>query len=270
MAKNSRLLIILLSLGIFSIALSYWVNQAFDNKTSSQSLASIEVESNPVQVKRKSFTTKETLRGESRLYELDEVEVGIDGEANLELATGHRLKLLPNTILSLNRESEKMVLILRRGQFEILRDGDDSQLLISKNGIRWSLREFINMSGADSKNPPSAPSTSSESMFSNSPQSHQLQINSLTPEYLAATMTGYRDSFQKCYSQLLLKDSEAKGNCAISFTVQKNGRTSDIQIISCEIKDSGFQKCITQVTQRAQFRSFPGEPVTTVFPLVFQ
>ena len=264
-AKNSRLLIILLALGIFSIALSYGVHQVFDKKVSSQNLASLEVESSPVYVQRKSFSTKESLRGESRLYELDEVEVGSDGEAALELSTGHRLKLLPNTILSLNQESEKTVLILRRGKFEILREGDDSRLLISKNGIRWSLREFLNMNETDNQRPPSAPVTPTESAFSN-----QSRINTLTPEYLAATMTGYRDAFQKCYSQLLLKDSEAKGNCAISFTVQKNGRTSDIQIISCEIKDNGFQKCITQVTQRAQFRSFPGEPVTTVFPLVFQ
>lgn len=268
MTKNNGTLLILIATGALCLAISYWLLKSPTTPTSKNYLATVEPSYGTVSVLRKSYSSKEDIKGTTSLYPLDTIEVGSDAEANLDFPSGQQLILTANSAVTINQESNAIILVLRRGLIQQTKTGEKNRIFISKNGVRWELNDYLSMNSHE------APLLST----SDAPAVRPLTSDSPTPEYIASILTGYRDSFQRCYSQLILKDPQAKGECSLSFTVQKNGKTSDVKTVSCTMTgpDSDksflkiFDKCLHEVVRRAQFKSFSGEPVTTVFPLKFE
>lgn len=79
-----------------------------------------------------------------------------------------------------------------------------------------------------------------------------------------------KTDFFKCYGQVLQKNAQARGQVLVSFTIEKKGQTSQIEIAKSDITETSFKSCIMEVVARTQFKSFSGQPVTTVFPLKFE
>lgn len=264
MAKNNRTLITLFIVGFSCLLLSLWFYKNPTPTKNNSNIAMVEPLSGEVIVLRKSFTSKDSIRELTQLYPLDNVDVGIDSEAILDFPTGHRLTLNENTSITVNKENETYIVILRRGNYQIESEGPKNKVLISKNGVRWDVVDYLNLNNKESLpqiNEVASPAANTSS---------SVMPSSPTPEYIASIMTGYRDSFQRCYSQILLKNSSARGDSSLSFTILRNGKTSEPKIISSSISDPAFKKCLIDVVARAHFKSFQGEPITTVFPLKFE
>lgn len=263
--KNNWPLIALIFAGLVLIGGSLFFLNKPATPNIDTSLAIIEPLFGKAEILRKSLSSKESIVGPSQLYSLDSVEIDGESEALLIFKNGYRLSMASNTSFTINKEDANTIIVLRRGKIDIETEGNGDDILISKNGVRWTLKEYSKFAGQSSFNlsSDSTPEKDSEGI---QPQTS----NSPTPEYVASVLTGYRDAFQRCYAQLILRNPEARGDCALSFTLLKNGKTDEIKTVSCSMNDTAFDKCLHEILKRAQFRSFQGPSVKTVFPLKFE
>lgn len=87
---------------------------------------------------------------------------------------------------------------------------------------------------------------------------------------IEAILNSKKTDFFKCYGQILQKNPTARGQVLLSFTIEKQGHTSKIEVSKSEIADNTFKSCLMEVVARLQFKPFSGPPVTTVFPLKFE
>lgn len=92
----------------------------------------------------------------------------------------------------------------------------------------------------------------------------------LTQFEIESVLNAKKTDFFKCYGQALQKNAQARGQVLISFTIEKQGQTAQIEISKSEISDNNFNSCIMEVVARTQFKAFSGQPVTTVFPIRFE
>ena len=79
-----------------------------------------------------------------------------------------------------------------------------------------------------------------------------------------------KNDFFKCFGQLIQKNPLASGQVLISFTIEKMGSTTKVEISKSDILDSSFKSCLIEVVARTHFRAFSGASITTVFPLKFE
>ena len=66
------------------------------------------------------------------------------------------------------------------------------------------------------------------------------------------------------------KNPMAKGSIMINFEVEPKGKIQNIDIQSYQVSDETFNKCLTEVLKRIQFRTFDGPAISAVFPLRFE
>jgi hypothetical protein len=92
----------------------------------------------------------------------------------------------------------------------------------------------------------------------------------LTEKEIQETMNSHRTSFLKCYSGLLQKDAQAKGEATLTFTVENSGKLSAVEVTSSNLQQDDFKKCLIEVMNRVEFRPFDGSPISTLFPLKFE
>ncbi len=84
--------------------------------------------------------------------------------------------------------------------------------------------------------------------------------------------------FQRCFLSYLdrteLKNQatgETGGVVTMSFTITSSGKVTDAKVIKSDFKDSTVNNCVTEVTERTNFRGYRGRPVPVeAFPISLQ
>ncbi|MGZ6472965.1 MAG: TonB family protein [Bdellovibrio sp.] len=253
--------------GILSVALSLFIaTQTEKQKPGAQPLARIELNLGKVYILRKNLTQKEILSRRSALYSLDSVETSADGDATMEFDSAYRIRIQENSLITIDEENERIVLIIKRGDVQVENFGREGTVFISRDGVRWNATDYeMNYKKqAATENLPELAPTETEA-----PKTTYTG-EGLTSEYIQDTLKTYRGSFFKCYTQLLQKNPGVLGQATISFTIEKTGHVTQSEIASSTINDPTFKKCLLEAIRRVEFKSFTGDPISTVFPLKFE
>lgn len=269
MAKNNWLIPSLIIVGILSIALSLFIaSQTEKQKPGSQPLARIELNLGKVFILRKNMTHKETLSTRATLFALDSVETSADGDATMEFDSAYRIRVQENSLVTLDEENERIVLIIKRGDVQVENYGREGTVFVSRDGVRWNATEYemnYKKQAPAETLPELAPAETGTS-----PTTTTNIASGLTSEYIQDTLKTHRGSFFKCYTQLLQKTPGVVGQATISFTIERTGRISQADIASSSITDTAFKKCLLGAIRRVEFQSFTGDPISTIFPLRFE
>ncbi len=229
-------------------------------------LARIAYNSGEVYVLHKNMTEKKTLKNSASLYYLDTVETGPDGDATFELDSGYRIRIPDNSLITLDQEGEKTVLIIKRGDVQIESFGHDNTVIISKNGQRLTPAEYertLRKENAQGNFPEMAPIIAEAS-------STPAVGGSLSSEYIQETLKWQIPAFDKCYKQLLQRTPEVVGRVVMTFTIEKSGKIASADATTSTISNPEFKHCLSEALRRIEFKSFRGDPITSTFPLSFE
>ncbi|MEZ0392498.1 MAG: AgmX/PglI C-terminal domain-containing protein [Pseudobdellovibrionaceae bacterium] len=267
MPEKSQVVFGFLFLGLVLIGVSTYFS-FFAPKPSVQEirLARIERESGKVSVLRSGYTQKENVDRKINVYNLDSVETMETGEALLSFESAYRVRLSNNTLVTLERiedqESFRVLMIVKRGEVRVENFGREGELVIAKNGERVSATDYNSSPLAQMAVEPMKP-------VDDLPNPGPVHLG-LTEDEIGTVMNNHRSSFFKCYTQLLQKEPSAKGNVALSFTIENNGKLSVAEVTASQMTNDEFKKCLLEVLRRIEFRSFKGPSISTLFPLKFE
>lgn len=79
----------------------------------------------------------------------------------------------------------------------------------------------------------------------NLPIGKQKEVEKLSKNDIAKEMLFKKGDIDKCLEEHKKKEPKVNGNLAARFTVQPNGTTSDISIISTQFKSTTFATCLS-------------------------
>ena len=267
LAKKNQLVVGLLISGLALIALSLYFS-VFDKSDAEGQIriAQVSRETGKAFVLRKGFTEKEPVIRRVPLYNLNSIETDETGEALVSFDSGYQLRVFNNALLTLEKiddaESFYVVVIVKNGDVRIDNFGREGQLFISKNGDRISASDY---NGSLLARTPTVTPSPVDTMSSPIPDDQ-----GLSEDEIATGIQKYRTSFFKCYTQLLQKEPTSKGKVSLSFTVENNGKMSVTEVTASELPNAEFKKCLIDVLNRVEFRSFKGPAISTLFPLKFE
>jgi hypothetical protein len=269
MAKNNSWTIpLLIGLGLGSILLSLLISSRTEKlKPGIRPLARIELNLGKVSVFRKNMTSKETLAKRTSLFALDSVETGADGDATMDFDSSYRIRVMENSLITLDNESEKTVIIIKRGDVQVENFGREGSVYVSRDGVRWTATEYemeYKKQAPDGALPDLAPSGSAIS------PSGKTSTEGLTSDAIQDTLKAHRGNFFRCYTQLLQRTPGVVGQASVSFTIERTGKVSNPEVTSSTLSDPAFKKCLVEATRRVEFKSFVGDAIHTVFPLKFE
>ncbi len=255
--------------GVLFLILAMFVGQFDGTKYLSKSypLARVYAFSENVMIYRKSLMSYEKVKGKNAIYSFDSIETDAKGEASLEFMTGDHFHLSANSYVTIDQEREGSVLMVQRGNLEVERTGN-SKLLVAIGGHRYSVTELQqiqerNLEQLDSVNPTSSVAKS-PALKKNIPK------QTLSKEYIEATLRNHKSHFYKCYTQLLQKKPGVTGYASLNFTIEHSGKIITPEVSFSSITDTYFTKCLVEALRRIEFSSYHGESMTAVFPLRFE
>ncbi|QDK36975.1 AgmX/PglI C-terminal domain-containing protein [Bdellovibrio sp. NC01] len=269
MAKNNWLIASLIGFGILSVALSIFIaSRTEKQKPGEAPLARIELNLGKVFVLRKNMTQKETLTKRASLFALDSVETGPDGDATMDFDSSYRIRVEENSLVTLDEESDRTVIIIKRGDVQVENFGREGTVYVSRDGVRWTATDYetnYKKQAPQQSLPDLAPTADA------SPEMISGRVEGgLTSEAIQETLRLQRASFFKCYTQLLQRTPGVVGQASISFTIERSGKVYNAEIASSTINDANFKKCLIDAIRRVDFKSFTGDAISTVFPLKFE
>lgn len=248
---------LLVGLAVVFFGLSYFISRTADQQSGLSPLASAEDIRGTVYGLRKNSTKREKLSRSWSVASLDSMETGGDGEFVLKFETGYEVRVLDSTLLTLDKEEDRVILIIKRGDVHIEKFGSDGKLVISKEGRRFQAPEY-EMQYKNSKS----------NLALTTPPSNNSQ--QLTSQQIQDTLNSHKNDFYRCYTQLLQKTPGVSGQSNLAFTIDPSGRVVNPSISSSSLSDKNFQACLVEVISRIHFKSFPGESISTVFPIKFE
>jgi hypothetical protein len=256
-----------LVVGVVLILFSFYLGRTVSVPLSpTLTLARAEPLTGEASVLRHGMTAKETLKRKISLGHFDSIETRDLGEVRLDFETAYRVRVKEHSLITLERVEDQdgfhTVLILKRGQIQVENYGREGDLFIAKNGER--------ISATDYQESPLAQAQVTEAEPSSEWTSPAPEGTGLTEKEVQETMTSHRTSFLKCYSGLLQKDAQAKGQATLTFTVENSGKLKSVEVTSSDFQQEDFKKCLIEVMNRVEFRPFDGSPISTLFPLKFE
>jgi hypothetical protein len=245
---------------------------------------------------RRSSTPQKT----TTLQMNESISTGTDGEMILRFKRGAEVRVLPSSFITLLRKANSTLIALRRGEIEVLQEGETNSVLVAHGGIDYSLRDYqpegqqetlwidpqsldtiktvdtetpaaTSLEGAASGNESSTPSLSLTKdplapISTKQAGDFQAQIRGM----IADRVGRQKNHLFRCYTTLIQKQKNASGKLDVHFTVNNLGKVEDPMIVKTEIMDKKFEKCLLQVIQRTDFQPFQGQKVSTFLPLRFE
>lgn len=261
MKQNKNLILTFFFLGLLLLGTAFLVSKWLDPvNPAAPVLARIEKISEPVFILKRHLTQQEQLRDSAPLRALETVSTGADGEALLTFPSDYRLKLKPNSEITLDIEADRTIVYLKTGDVDVEASGREGSLFISKYGVRVSASEY------KSNNKGDLGLKAPELRETKNPESKE----GLSPSYILETLKSQKNVFYKCYTQLLQRTPGVTGEASLSVTIETNGKISRSEITSSNLNEPAFKKCLIEAVNRIEFKAFHGEAITTVFPLQFE
>jgi len=263
-----QLILLLFVFGVFFLGLSFYVNYQPATRTSGSKIARVVRETGEVTWYSQGLGQRKLVTSEMEIGSFDSLETNDLGEATLYFENGYQVRVLPNTVLSLEKKTtEQNVdadLVLQHGNVEVEKVGSLGELSISKKGHRISASEYNESDLKRLQLPAKQPISETAAVDGKYPLSEQEISN---------VVSHHQTEFFKCYTHLLQKHPQARGEVILNFTIQSAGRVELPEVLPQWSQGTGteeFNRCLKDVISRIEFRSFKGSSITTVFPLKFE
>lgn len=259
MAQKNNLAVYLIGAGLVVIGVSFFISKKIVESSASGPLAATTEEaSGRVFLIKKYKTQKIQLKDPVDVFSLDTVETDKDSELVVSFPSAYRIRLLPETSVVFEVTKSATHLILRRGDVKIENFGREDSVWITSQGQKLSatayeLKKNVIESPPEATTPPL-----------------NVRNEGLTPEEIQNTLANSRGPFYKCYTQLLQKTPGVVGQASMTFTILNSGKISAPQVSHSSLSDERFKACLIEALSRIEFKSFVGEPISTVFPLKFE
>lgn len=268
MASRNNLIAFVLVIGVLCLGLSLFLSSRSEKTPFAQKpLASLTPQSGRMAIFRKNMTVKEIPVQKSFVFSLDTIETGADGEASLEFDSGYRLHIPENVLMTVTGSPDETTLILKKGDIQVENFGSEGSVFISKEGSRWTANDY-ELIYKKRQGDSTLPDVSANADTSNIPALQPKE--GLSPDYIQDMLRGQRQNFFKCYAQLLQRTPGVTGQASLSFIIDRSGKILQPEVASSSIADAVFKKCLLEALQRMEFKSFTGDPISTVFPLKFE
>lgn len=256
----------LLLFGLVALGLSFWLNSHQEMLRSTQyRVAQVEQLTGGVSILSSGFEKKRKVDRVLPVSPQEAVETDDTGEARLLFDNSAVVRLFPESLALIERiettDGFQDTLILQRGEIRIEETGRSGEFFIAKNGQRVNAADYHKLALA--AEPIQLPVAAN-------PNTTLASENGLSDDEISSSVGHQRGNFMKCFTTLLQKQPDAKGDVSLNFTIENNGKLGLIEVNSVQLKDADFTKCLVSVLERVQFRSFTGTPISTFFPLKFE
>jgi TonB family protein len=260
MKRNNWFVPAIITIGLVLIIMSIWSPKIISvSSLRTDGLARLIEKTGVVAFINNEIQTETEIKTKNFKFDaLDIIRTSESSEALIEFKNGSQFRLAEKSEVVLDLlDNGQAIVVIRTGEIFIEKFGEDAGFWIRSDGQLYSASDYVLVeknSGTRLKK--SIPDQKNREQLS------QVEIESV--------LNSKRADFFKCYGQLLQRKPLANGEVLISFTVERSGQTTKIEISKSSIEDKTFNNCLTEVVSRARFRSFFGSPVATVFPLKFE
>lgn len=265
-AKAKLLISGLVVFGLMALGLSFWVQYRQQKKTAQQfRVAQVEHVTGNVWILSSGFEKKRKVDRMSALMPGETLETEDTGEARILFDNTATVRVFPESMILVERndlsDNIQDTLIVQRGDIRVEEPGRPGEFYISKNGTRVAAADYHKLALANEPIAKPVPSVD--------PNSTEAE-GGLSEDEIVGILRAQRGNFMKCYTTLLQKQPDAKGDLSLNFTIENTGKVGLIEVASANLKDEDLKKCVTAVLARVQFRAFSGTPISTFFPLTLE
>lgn len=286
--------VLLLLLGIFLLVfhepIIEFLNDVFGPKDPRPVVAKIETFSGEVDFKKPKTLSYRKVRAGTELRIQDTIVTGNDSTTIIAFNTGFRLEVDQNSIIIIEQpeagESGELKITFLRGNFKVLDKGQAGSLILSKDNI------LQDPSGTVAKpltiaakpkliakpSPPPIPSPVIKSevieeiktVAKPTPKPTPKAKETLPQDYIDQVIKKQTPFFNRCYSEHLRLNPNARGRISLSFTIMPNGSVENVRVLGSTLKDPKLERCTVSVIERIRFRKFDGDPSIYSYPLNFE
>jgi len=250
---------LLAGIGVIFFVLSFFVSKNTDQQVGLGRVASLDEVRGSVSGTKKTSPKKFKLTKGSELLPLDTLETNANGEALIRFDSGFTVRVFDNAFITIDKENESILLIVKRGDIHVESFGNDGQLVISKEGQRFQAAEYnLKYKGL------------ADGLQLSQPSGTENQVNTLSTQQIQDTLNSHRNDFYRCYTKLLQKSPGVTGQSTLAFLIDPSGRVLNPSLSTSSLADNDFKVCLLEVISRVQFKSFVGESISAVFPLRFE
>lgn len=259
--------VIVASIGVMLIAASFLLRVSRGPKPEGRAIAWIEPVFGKSYLKAFGDMRFSEVQRRANLRRGDSVETAPGSELRVALPTGEELRLQESSVVTLEWEAGRPLLIVKAGRFEIERPGT-GDLVIAQDGDRVALSDWHRRRVSDSDALKTKPLARPAREIPD--ELRPGKPKTLSPDYIRDTLKSQKSLFFKCYTSLLQKTPGVSGEASVHFMIEKTGKVAMAEISSTSLADPAFKSCLVQAVRRVEFKSFAGEPVSTLFPLRFE
>lgn len=258
MKKNNWIVPGLIVLGIALIVVSTWAPQKKFDLGFSKKMGRVIEKTGHVTFQNSGMPADTEVNLNYAIDTRDLFRTDSESEALIEFNSGGQFRLAEKSEILIDKlDNGNPLVVVRTGDIFIEKFGKAPSFWVRKDGQIYTAVDYALV---DKKNASrlreAVPAKQSKEQIT------QMEIENI--------LNSKKNDFFKCFGQLIQKNPQASGQVLISFTIEKQGHTSKVEISKSEIVDASFKSCLMEVVARTHFRAFSGSPVATVFPLKFE
>ena len=260
MKRNNWFVPVFLTIGVLLIAFSIWGPQSkFNLGFNQKSLARLVEKSGSVKLQNNEMPAEISVNLNYKIEALDVLRTDDGSEAVVEFQDGGQFRLAEKSEVVIDiLDNGSPLVVVRSGEIFVEKFGrSQTGFWIRSDGQLYSAADYV---VADRKN--------GSKLLEKVPL--QKDQEQMTQAEIENVLNSKKNDFFKCFGQLIQKTPQAAGQVLISFTIEKQGTASRVEVSKSDINDPHFKSCLTEVVARTRFRSFTGNPIATVFPLKFE
>lgn len=259
MKRNNWFVPAVITTGVILIVLSIWAPQSrFLKNLNDKNFARLIERNGVVKLQNNEMSAEISINSNYKIEALDVLRTEADSEAVIEFNGGGQIRVSEKSEVVVDiLENGSPLVVLKSGEVFVEKFGKSPGFWIRSEGQLYSASDFVVL---DRKN-------ASKLM---EPLPLQKGLEQITQAEIEVILNSKKNDFFKCFGQLIQKAPQATGQVLISFTIERQGLPSKVEISKSDIQDPHFKNCLSEVVARTRFRSFTGEPIATVFPLKFE
>lgn len=249
----------LMIIGVSLIAVSIFAPQKkISSLFESESIAVVVEKTGAVFFQNNQMPLPAEVEKKQLLQARDLLRTSESSEILIEFNNGGQVRLAEKSEALIDLlDNGQPLIVVRTGELTVEKFGSEPGFWLRQNGQLYSSTDYALLEKSQhSQLTEALPSSQTMEQIS------QIEIEN--------TLNAKKNDFFRCYGQLIQRLPQATGQVLLSFTIEKLGRTSQVEISNSDINDAVFKSCLIEIVSRTRFRTFTGAPVTTVFPLRFE
>jgi hypothetical protein len=245
--------------GLVLIGLSLWAPQGqFGLNFNQKSLATVVEKNGEVTFQNNEMPAETKIEAKQKLEALDTLRTNPESDILVQFNDGGQFRLNEKSEVVLDLlDNGSPLVVIRSGEISIEKFGTSLSFWVRSEGQLYSAADYVMVDKRHARN-----------LKDESPKNPDRE--QITQAEIEGVLNAKKADFFKCFGQLIQKKPQAVGQMLISFTIETQGYTSQIEISKADINDATFKSCLGEVVSRTKFRAFAGNPITTVFPLKFE